>query len=266
MLKADNEVNTPIKVSEEMLSLQKAFTDIAEKVGPAVVWIGTEQTIKSKNYGNDFDDLFRRFFGDENPRKQPQQKEYKQRGLGTGIIISEDGYIITNYHVVKDVTKITVTLSTKDKYSGKVIGADKRNDVAVVKIDSKKKLPIAVLGDSDKVKVGEWVVAIGNPFGYDHTVTAGVVSAKGRMFFGEDEEGVQNRMPNLIQTDAAINPGNSGPLVNILGEVIGINVAIYSPSGAYAGIGFAVPINSAKNVLGDLMKGKNLLVQLLGLS
>lgn len=252
-----------VKPGSEVLSIQEAFVQVAERVGPSVVHISTEQIMKFRSFGSDeFDDFFRRFFGDESPFERPRererQREYKQRGLGTGMIITEDGYILTNYHVVKDVTKITVSLPTKEKFSGKVIGVDKRHDLAVIKINSNKKLPTLVLGNSDKVRVGEWVIAIGNPFGYDNSVTVGVVSAKGRLFENIDEEGTK-RMPNLIQTDAAINPGNSGgPLVNIYGEVIGINVAIISPSGANAGIGFAIPINEAKKSLDDLIKGKKI--------
>jgi len=242
----------------EVLSMQKAFVEISEKTGPAVVYISTEQSIKVRDQ---YDDLFRYFFGDEYPRQYapnaPKGREYRRAGLGTGMIIDANGYILTNYHVVKDMTKITVTLASRKSYEGEVIGVDKLRDLAVIKIDAKN-LPTVVLGDSENVRVGEWVLAIGNPFGYDHTITAGIVSAKGRLFESGDEMGVK-RMPNLIQTDAAINPGNSGgPLVNIYGEVIGINTAISSPLGANIGIGFAIPINEAKKSLPDMMKGKKM--------
>ena len=248
-----------ITPSKEALSLQGSFVEISNKVGPAVVNVSTEQVLKYRYFGYDFEDFFDRFFGeDESPffKRKPKERIYKRQGLGTGMIITEDGYILTNYHVVKDVTKITIILSDKSKYEGKVVGVDKSHDLAVLKINVRKKLPVVILGNSDNVKVGEWAIAIGNPFGYDHTVTAGIVSAKGRLFEDVDEEGIR-RIPNLIQTDAAINPGNSGgPLVNIYGEVIGINVAIVSTSGSYAGIGFAIPINDAKKFIDSTVKGK----------
>lgn len=246
---------------KEALSLQNSFVEISNKVGPAVVNVSTEQVLKYKYFGYGFEDFFDRFFGEEESpffKRKPKEKVYKRQGLGTGMIITEDGYILTNYHVVKEVTKITIILSDKSKYDGKIVGVDKNHDLAMVKINARRKLPKVIPGDSDNVKVGEWAIAIGNPFGYDHTVTAGIVSAKGRLFEDVDEEGVR-RMPNLIQTDAAINPGNSGgPLVNIYGEVIGINVAIVSTSGSYAGIGFAVPINDSKKFTDSIIKGKKI--------
>ncbi|MEI7904137.1 MAG: Do family serine endopeptidase [Candidatus Firestonebacteria bacterium] len=241
---------------KEAISLQDAFVSVSDRIGPAVVNISTEQILKYRTGGFGYEDFFNRFFGDEDfGFARPREKQYKRTGLGTGIIISGDGFILTNYHVIKDVTKITVILSDKSSYEGKVTGTSKNHDLAVVKINSGKKLPFALLGDSSKVKVGQWAIAIGNPFGYDHTVTAGIVSAIGRLFEDVDEEGLK-RLPNLIQTDAAINPGNSGgPLCNIMGEVIGINVAIVSTSGSYAGIGFAIPVNEARVLLPDMMKG-----------
>ncbi|PKN84860.1 MAG: peptidase, partial [Deltaproteobacteria bacterium HGW-Deltaproteobacteria-1] len=188
------------------------------------------------------DDFFDRFFGDM-PRR-----EFKQRSLGSGFIISNDGYIFTNNHVVEQADTILVKISDGKEYEAKVIGTDANTDIALIKIKPSNSLPIAEIGDSEKVKVGEWVIAIGNPFGLDATVTAGIVSAKGRVIGAGPYD-------NFIQTDASINPGNSGgPLFNMEGKVIGINTAIVAQG---QGIGFAIPINMAKNILADLKtKGK----------
>jgi serine protease Do len=181
---------------------------------------------------------FRRFFG-QIPR------EFKQHGLGSGVIVSPDGYILTNNHVVGGAEEIHVTLMDKREFTAKVIGKDPKTDLALIKIDTKDSLPVAALGDSDKTQVGDWVVAIGNPFGFSLTVTAGIVSAKGRILGGNYDD--------FIQTDASINPGNSGgPLFNTQGQVIGINTAIYSRTGANNGIGFAIPVDMARNVMDQL--------------
>ena len=189
--------------------------------------------------GGDPFEQFRRFFG-EIPH------EFKQHGLGSGVIVSPDGYILTNNHVVGDADTIQVTLMDKREFAAKVIGKDAKTDLALIKIDdSKEALPFAALGNSDSTEVGDWVVAIGNPFGFSLTVTAGIVSAKGRALGGNYDE--------FIQTDAAINPGNSGgPLFDITGKVVGINTAIYSRTGTSAGIGFAIPIDLAKAVMDQL--------------
>jgi len=235
-------------------SLQDAFVSVSETLAPSVVNISTEQVMKYRYYGYNFNDLFDRFFNSDDALQRPREKQYKRTGLGTGLIVSEDGYILTNFHVIKEMTKITVILSDKSSYTGRVTGADKARDLALIKIDPRKKLVKAALGDSSKVRVGQWAIAVGNPFGYDHTVTVGIVSAMGRFFEDSDETGV-HRLPNLLQTDAAINPGNSGgPLANIDGEVIGINVAIVSTSGSYAGIGFAIPVNDAREAIDEMMK------------
>ena len=201
-------------------------------------------------YGEEdpFNDFWRRFFGGPGPRG-PQ----RQRSLGSGFIIDSDGSIITNNHVVENASKIVVKLSTDDQeYDAKVIGRDPKTDIAIIKINAKTNLPAAgTLGDSDQLEVGEWVVAIGNPFGLDSTVTSGIVSAKGRHIG-------QGPYDNFIQTDASINPGNSGgPLINLRGEVVGINTAIFSRTGGNIGIGFAIPINLVKELLPQLRgKGK----------
>ncbi len=188
--------------------------------------------------GDPFDQL-RRYFG------QGGQREYKQHGLGSGVIVSPDGYILTNNHVVGNAEEIHVTLQDKREFTAKVIGKDAKTDLGLIKIDTKDALPVAPLGDSNTTDVGDWVIAIGNPFNVGMTVTAGIVSAKGRILGGDYDD--------FIQTDASINPGNSGgPLINTRGEVIGINTAIYSRTGANNGIGFAIPIDMARNVMDQL--------------
>jgi serine protease Do len=188
--------------------------------------------------GDPFDQL-RRYFG------QGGQREYKQHGLGSGVIVSADGYILTNNHVVGSAEEIHVTLEDKREFTAKVIGKDAKTDLGLIKIDTKDPLPVAPLGDSNSTYVGDWVIAIGNPFDVGMTVTAGIVSAKGRILGGDYDD--------FIQTDASINPGNSGgPLINTRGEVIGINTAIYSRTGANNGIGFAIPIDMARNVMDQL--------------
>ena len=189
-------------------------------------------------FGGDPFEQFRRFFG-EIPH------EFKQHGLGSGVIVSPDGYILTNDHVVGNADTIKVTLMDKREFTAKVVGKDSKTDLALIKIDTKEALPYATLGNSDATEVGDWVVAIGNPFGFSLTVTAGIVSAKGRALGGNYDE--------FIQTDAAINPGNSGgPLFDVNGKVVGINTAIYSRTGTSAGIGFAIPIDLAKAVMEQL--------------
>lgn len=233
-------------------NLGGALSEISESVKPAVVNISTEKTIKVKDtpFDHFFEDpFFRRFFKDGNgsgPFGGP--REYKSKALGSGVIVSSDGYILTNNHVVKDADEIKVLLHDKKEYKGEVIGNDPKTDLAVIKI-SADNLPVLRLGDSDKLKVGSLVIAVGNPYGLSHTVTMGIVSAVGRANVGiADYE-------DFIQTDAAINPGNSGgALVNTRGNLVGINTAIFSTSGGYQGIGFAIPSNMAKNVMDSLIK------------
>ncbi|MEP6618978.1 MAG: trypsin-like peptidase domain-containing protein [bacterium] len=230
-----------------------AFEAIADHVTPSVVSIQTlrERTnVRTRNprapQGGGIDEFFRNF-----ERQQPQEQP-PQEASGSGFIVSKDGYILTNNHVVADADKVTVTLLDKRSFDAKVIGRDPTTDVAVIKIDGSN-LPSAVLGDDSNARVGQWVVAIGNPLGLDFTVTAGIVSAKGRPLPGLLDS--RYAITDYIQTDAAINPGNSGgPLVNIRGEVIGINSAIASATGYYAGYGFAIPVSLAKQVMDDLIK------------
>jgi serine protease Do len=229
-----------------------SFSDLVKKVSPSVVNVSvvkttqiTQQFTSPFGENDPFNDFFKRFYGDRLP------KNYRQRGVGTGFIIDKDGYILTNNHVVEGADEISVTLPNKIKYTAKVIGRDSKTDLALIKIDGARDLMPIMLGDSDKMEVGDWVVAIGNPFGLDNTVTAGIISAKYRRNLGTSS------YEDYLQTDASINQGNSGgPLVNTNGEVIGINSAIYSQSGGSVGIGFAIPINMAKDLLPQLKKGK----------
>ena len=224
------------------------FTDLVEKQGPTVVNISTTQTVRSPlgvpqvpqlQEDDPFYEFFRRFIPNPGPR------EFQSNSLGSGFIISTDGYILTNAHVVEAADEITVKLNDKREFKAKVIGRDKRTDIALIKIDASG-LPAVKFGDPGKLKVGEWVIAIGSPFGFDNSVTAGIVSAKGRSLPQE------NFVP-FIQTDVAVNPGNSGgPLFNMRGEVVGINSQIYSRTGGYMGLSFAVPIDVANEIATQL--------------
>jgi serine protease Do len=246
-----------------------SFADVVDAVAPAVVGVHSEKFVQMQHPDVPFgDDLFRRFFGQSEPERAPQprrqpNKEYRfsQRGMGSGIIIDAEGHILTNNHVVDGVDEVNITLPDKRTFDVEVIGTDPQTDLAVLKIKGKvpKDLPVARLGDSDKGRVGDWVLAFGAPFGYEQTVTAGIISAKGRGNVGVAD------YEDFIQTDAAINPGNSGgPLVNMDGEVIGINTAIATRVGQYAGVGFSIPINMIKNIMPTLLKGQTVKRGLLG--
>lgn len=242
---------------KQAINLQNSFRLIAKSAIPAVVNISTEVVIS--RYGSPFGgrDLFEEFFGEDFYRfffNEPK-KQRKKRNLGSGVIISEDGFILTNVHVIKNASKIIVSLSDNKDYTATISGVDPKTDLALIKIKASNPLPFLPMGDSDKIEVGDWSIAIGNPFGLNQTFTVGVISAKGRTDIGV------NIYENFIQTDASINPGNSGgPLLSISGEVIGINTAIATPSGGSVGIGFAVPINMAKNILPQL-KEKGMVVR-----
>ena len=225
------------------------FVELAKRLNPTVVNIRTAKNIKPKPqlrrapqnpFGNrQFDDFFNRFF-----EELPQQRPHREQSLGTGFIVSADGYILTNNHVVNGADEVMVKLSDGREVKGEIKGVDEKVDLALIKISDKDKLPFAELGDSDALEVGEWVMAIGNPFGLSHTVTAGIVSAKGRVIGSGPYD-------DYIQTDASINPGNSGgPLFNAAGKVIGINTAIISGGGG--GIGFAIPVSLAGTVIAQL--------------
>lgn len=235
--------NAPVKdVPKELLTSQQAFMSVAKTVTPSVVNISTVVRKRVPQQFFEFSPFFEDFFGGGQPR--PRHK--KESGLGSGFIINKEGYIITNNHVVKNAESIQVKLSNDKVYNARIVGEDPKTDIAVIKLTGAADLPVSVLGDSDKLQVGQWAIAIGNPFGLDRTVTVGVISATGRSNMGIET------YEDFIQTDASINPGNSGgPLLNVNGEVIGINTAIVT---AGQGIGFAIPINMAKNVVSQLIK------------
>ena len=257
-------------------SIEQSFVRIADTIGPAVVSISTEQIEQVQRYyrghpffGQEpFDDFFREFFG------QVPQQEFKRFGLGSGVIIDERGFVLTNEHVVADADKITVTLADGREFSGEIKGKDVRSDLAVVKIEAKK-LPVARLGNSDTLKSGQWAIALGNPFGLvgygtpqqvlgpEPTMTVGIISALHRRLPRPVQS--DRDYSDLIQTDAAINPGNSGgPLLNLQGQITGINVAILTSSRGNEGVGFAIPINKAKAVLDALIEGRKVLYGWLG--
>ncbi len=232
--------------STEFFNAPASFNQLAEMASPAVVNIRTVKTIKGggpvfRQFQRDpwgrkgpFKDFFERFFGED------MQKEFKQPSLGSGFIIDEEGFVVTNNHVIEDADQIKVKLKDEREYDATIVGRDPNTDIALLKIDSGQDLPTVKLGDSDELKVGQWVVAIGSPFGLEHTVTAGIVSAKGRVIGSGPYD-------DFIQTDASINPGNSGgPLLNLNGEVVGINTAIVASG---QGIGFAIPVNLAKGII-----------------
>ncbi len=228
------------------------FADLVEEFSPAVVNVSTAKVVKQGEVKSPFGgekSPFREFFGDEFFRRffdEHPSQPFKRSSLGSGFIISADGYIVTNNHVVAEADEIVVTLAEGDDYPAKVVGKDEKTDLALIKIDPKNGLPVCRLGDSEKARVGDWVLAIGNPFGLGHTVTAGIISAKGRELGAGPYD-------DFIQTDAAINPGNSGgPLFDTAGNVVGINSAIYTKSGGNQGIGFAIPVNLAKDIISQL--------------
>lgn len=233
--------------------LSEAFQYVAKSLRPSVVSISSVKRIQPRVQAvprmpggmSPFlnDEMFERFFEFHVP-----QGRFEQRGLGTGVIVTADGYILTNYHVVEDADEVNVTLSDERTLRAKIVGGDDKSDIAVLKVDAENLMP-ARLGESDAVNVGEWVLAVGSPFGLDQTVTAGIVSAKGRAGMGITD------YEDFLQTDAAINPGNSGgPLVNLRGEVVGINTAIASRSGGYNGVGFAIPSNMARSVMESIIE------------
>jgi serine protease Do len=245
-------------------SIGQAFVEVVKKAQPSVVNVTTEKTITVKpweKYGEDFfkgspfEDFFKGF--GFSPREKGKEYRHKQRSGGSGVIVDKEGYILTNNHVVEGADKVKIRLNDGREFTAIIKGQDSRTDLAVLHIKAKD-LPVATLGDSDKLEVGEWAIAIGSPFGLEHTVTVGVISAKGRTGLGT------GTYEDFIQTDASINPGNSGgPLINIDGEVVGINAMIIQPG---TGIGFAIPINMAKQILNDLIKQGKVVRPWLGIS
>lgn len=236
------EAEPPIKeIPADILATQRAFSQVSRKAMPFVVNISTVSRKKLVRPFPELPPFFEEFFG------APQQSR-RDRSLGSGFIISQDGYIVTNDHVVREAESIRVKLSNDKVYDARVVGGDQKTDIAVIKIDAEQ-LPTAVLGDSDKIEIGQWAIAIGNPFGLERSMTVGVISATGRSNMGIEA------IENFIQTDASINPGNSGgPLLNVHGEVVGINTAIVATG---QGIGFAIPANMASPIIRQLVdKGK----------
>ena len=234
----------PVAVGNAAVSSARpdSFAAIADAVKPAVVNISTTEAVRRRGArgADPFREYLERYFGESLPREEPRQS------LGSGLIVEPEGYVLTNNHVIENARTIMVRLSDEEEYEARVVGRDPRTDLALLKIQGRGKFTAVRLGDSDALRVGDWVVAIGNPFGLEHTVTAGIVSAKGRVIGAGPYD-------DFIQTDAAINPGNSGgPLFNTRGEVVGINSAIFSQTGGSVGIGFAIPVNLAKELLPQL--------------
>ncbi len=246
---AETRRESPLKKNNnnsQVYQLQETFRNIYELYKDSVVFISTEKTVKMR-YGHPFmeDPFFREFFGER--FSEPRESSRKSKGLGTGFVISRDGYICSNHHVIHQMDSVTVTVSGKE-YEAKVVGSDPITDIALLKITGREEFTPVYFGDSDTVRIGDMSVAIGNPFGLDKTITTGIISATGRR--SVDQMGIDH-----IQTDASINPGNSGgPLINLDGEVIGVNRMIYSRTGGNLGIGFAIPINEAKKTLYELKK------------
>ncbi|MBI5751337.1 MAG: DegQ family serine endoprotease [Hydrogenophilales bacterium] len=249
--------NAPAKPKAETATLTPRvngglpdFTELVEKEGAAVVNISTTQTVREHGLFPPMpnlreDDPMFEFFKRFMPPQQGGPREFQAHSLGSGFIISQDGYVLTNAHVVDRADEVLVKLTDKREFKAKVVGTDRRTDVALLKIDAKN-LPVVNLGDPNKMKVGEWVVAIGSPYGFENSVTAGIVSAKGRALPGDN-------FVSFIQTDVAVNPGNSGgPLFNLRGEVVGVNSQIYSRTGGYMGLSFAIPIDLAMDIVGQL--------------
>ncbi|MEK7767178.1 MAG: trypsin-like peptidase domain-containing protein, partial [bacterium] len=244
--------------------LERSFVDVADRVGPAVVSIvaTTTYVMRGSPWGDEsMDEFFRHFF------EIPQMEQRQQvMSAGSGVIVTADGYVLTNAHVIGQAKNIVVKLLNKKEYKAKIVGKDDDTDLAVLKIKAEGTLATAPLGDSDRIRVGQWSIAIGNPFALENTVTVGVISAKGRQL-DNGTGGRTARFTSFIQTDASINRGNSGgPLLNIRGEVIGINTMIYSPSGGSVGIGFAIPINIAKRVMDGLIKEGRIIRPQLGIA
>jgi serine protease Do len=248
----------------QQVSFEAGLTPVVERVVPAVVNISSEKITRSADSGPTspffFDPFFREFFGEESPRGYNQPRERREQSLGSGVIISADGYILTNNHVVESASQVRISLADKRELKAKIVGTDPRTDIAVLKVEEKN-LPVLPISDSSKVRTGQFVLAVGNPFGLGQTVTMGIVSAVGRGNLSiVDYE-------DFIQTDAPINPGNSGgALVDIHGALIGINTAILSRSGGNQGIGFAVPINMARDVMQRLIKDGKVVRGWLGVS
>ncbi|MEM9450160.1 MAG: HhoA/HhoB/HtrA family serine endopeptidase [Cyanobacteria bacterium P01_E01_bin.6] len=251
-IQVDDTVSEQVAQVPTPTTTQNFVASAVDRVGPAVVRIDTERVVTREFGQNPFsnDPFFRQFFGDQFSQQFPQQREFRQRGQGSGFIVDGTGIVLTNAHVVSGADTVTVNLRDGRTFQGEVKGADDTLDLAVVKIEGDD-LPVAPLGNSERVKVGDWAIAVGNPLGLDNTVTLGIVSTLNR---SSSQVGIPDKRIDFIQTDAAINPGNSGgPLLNERGEVIGINTAIRADA---EGIGFAIPIDAAKEIQGRLSRGE----------
>ncbi|MGM0441210.1 MAG: Do family serine endopeptidase [Elusimicrobiota bacterium] len=259
-----SKVPEPVKSSETQKQSRsyipkQSFADTVEKIKPAVVNVSAVHVIEVRSpfeqfrFGDPFEDFYERFFGMPRQREEessPRKREYRQEGTGSGFIVTSDGYVLTNAHVVREAEEIKVTTYDDERYDAKVVGADSRTDLAVVKIKSSRKFDVLEMGDSEDMNIGDWVIAAGSPFGLQQTYTAGIISA-----LRQDIEIQNSTYRDMFQTDAAINRGNSGgPLVNLDGKAIGINTAIFAPTGVFSGVGFASPINRAKEILDDLIE------------
>ncbi len=253
---------SPPPVISNVAAPQNSYADVVSHVAPAVVTIRSERRVRSaEQFPFSNDPFFRDFFGDRFRNAQPRPQERLQRGLGSGVIVSADGYILTNHHVIDGAEEIKVELNDNRSFAAKVVGSDPPSDLAVLKIDTSG-LPVLPLGDSDRVRVGDIVLAVGNPLGVGQTVTMGIISAKGRQTGLSD-----GSFEDFLQTDAPINQGNSGgALVNTNGELIGINSQIVSPSGGNIGLGFAVPANMAKSAMDQLIKSGKVRRGMIGVS
>ncbi|MFC2092196.1 Do family serine endopeptidase, partial [Elusimicrobiota bacterium] len=254
----DGEYADTSVTNEKVRDFQSLFAHVVKKAEPAVVNISAIHLVEVQTpfhqfyFGDPLEQFFNEFF--KRPKRkqspEPEMEKFRHEGTGSGFIVDSEGYVITNYHVIRDAEEIKVTMYDDKKYNAKVIGKDPMTDLAVVKIKSMRKFDALKMGDSDLLEVGEWVVAAGSPFGLQQTYTAGIISAV------RQDVNVENRAyRDLLQTDAAINQGNSGgPLLDLKGQVIGINTAIFAPTGVFSGIGFAIPINNAKKILEELIK------------
>lgn len=273
--KPEPKLNANLPAAAPLIELQTGFEKLADKVGPAVVTIATKKRVGSAGGEQAFldkipDEEYERLFGRKKPKAGEEGKDRFANSAGSGVIISADGLILTNQHVVEDAVEIEVATAARRRYAAKIVGVDNRSDLAVIRVDAKA-LPAAALGDAGKVRVGHWAVAMGNPFGISHdgkaSLTVGVVSAVGR-YLGGRAGGEDRYYGNLIQTDASINPGNSGgPLLNVYGEVIGINTVISTRSGGSEGVGFAIPIDAhTRGIVAALSRGEEVEYGFLGVS
>ncbi|MEA3291971.1 MAG: trypsin-like peptidase domain-containing protein, partial [Pseudomonadota bacterium] len=252
------EMPPPANASVPEFNLNQGFSALVEKIKPAVVNVSTTSTAKIPGFrgdpsphfkgpgGDEFEEFFRRFFEHQSPRGEQMPRERRSRAVGSGFIVDPDGLVVTNHHVIDDAEEIEIVFDDGKRLPAKVKGFDKKTDLALLEVKTDQPLPYVTFGDSDQAHVGDWVVAIGNPFGLGGSTTAGIISARGRDIHS-------GPLDDYIQIDAPINRGNSGgPLFNTRGEVIGVNTAIYSPNGGSVGIGFAIPSVMAKNVISQL--------------